>query len=241
MQYLHETEPKDYSDLASGRVLYNRRGATAFPVRLASEIFLRSLDYLRDRKVHEPIEVYDPCCGSGYLLTTLAFLHSSRLSRIVASDVDPDMVFLARRNLALLTPAGIDGRMLEIESHLERFGKDSHRKALEAAARLQATRDSCGQQLEIQCFRANALVGLEGTRPVDLVLSDLPYGEVTKWSCAGEDCSVALLDSVLAVLKPVSMVAIVTAKREKIKHPAYCRIKHFAVGRRRVTFLEPRR
>lgn len=41
MKYLYEIEFKNYEDFVSGRVLYNRKGATAFPVRLASEIFQR--------------------------------------------------------------------------------------------------------------------------------------------------------------------------------------------------------
>ena len=43
MKYRFEIEAKNYEDFASGRVLYNRKGATAFPVRLGSEIIQRCL------------------------------------------------------------------------------------------------------------------------------------------------------------------------------------------------------
>ncbi|MBG9795269.1 hypothetical protein ABD76_23525 [Paenibacillus dendritiformis] len=41
MEYFFEKKHSGYEDFASGRVLYNARGTTAFPVRLASEIIQR--------------------------------------------------------------------------------------------------------------------------------------------------------------------------------------------------------
>ncbi len=47
MPYQFAVDRPNYSDLASGRVLYSVPGHHAFPVRLASEIFQRCLAYLR--------------------------------------------------------------------------------------------------------------------------------------------------------------------------------------------------
>ncbi|TCZ80752.1 hypothetical protein E0485_00180 [Paenibacillus albiflavus] len=49
MEYIYENQRDTYEDFASGRVLLNASGTTAFPVKLASEIFLRGRSYLRSR------------------------------------------------------------------------------------------------------------------------------------------------------------------------------------------------
>jgi 23S rRNA (guanine2535-N1)-methyltransferase len=41
MEYRYTAERQNYEDFASGRVLYNQKGTTAFPVRLASELYQR--------------------------------------------------------------------------------------------------------------------------------------------------------------------------------------------------------
>lgn len=93
LKYIYEKKQQNYEDFASGRVLYNQKGAAAFPVRLASEIFLRSKNYLKKKGVKEPITIYDPCCGGAYILTTLGFLHGECFSKIIGSDVDKRFVF----------------------------------------------------------------------------------------------------------------------------------------------------
>jgi hypothetical protein len=107
MAHLFETTGRNYGDLASGAVLYSAPGHPAFPVRLAWEMFQRGLAML---KTTEPVTIWDPCCGSGYLLTVLALQHRERVREVIASDIDADAVALARRNLALLTKRGLAAR-----------------------------------------------------------------------------------------------------------------------------------
>src|SRR5215210_5047561 len=104
MPYRFARERVDYSDFASGRVLYSLPGRTAFPVRLADEIFQRCLALRPPEARDGPLTLYDPCCGGATLLTTLGFLHGPKLAALIGSDADPDAVALAERNLALLTP-----------------------------------------------------------------------------------------------------------------------------------------
>ena len=100
MKYRFEIEAKNYEDFASGRVLYNRPGATAFPVRLGSEIIQRCLERVRERHGKGRLTLYDPCCGGAYLLTTIGFLHGQEFSKIYASDIDEAMLELAMDNLS---------------------------------------------------------------------------------------------------------------------------------------------
>ncbi len=74
MPYLFATEDKNYMDYASGRVIYNLPGLPAFPVRLASEIFLRAVRHLNLKTSHQRIVLYDPTCGGAYHLTALGML-----------------------------------------------------------------------------------------------------------------------------------------------------------------------
>jgi len=82
MAFKYTVEHEIYEDLASGRVLYNQRGAAAFPVRLASEIFLRCLALLNDNDMADTCTLFDPLCGGGYLLTSLGFLHANKIKMI---------------------------------------------------------------------------------------------------------------------------------------------------------------
>lgn len=76
MHYKYINSKESYGDLASGKVLYNFLGLTAFPVRLANEMMQRCFAYLKNLNCNAPFTIYDPCCGGGYILTTLGFLHS---------------------------------------------------------------------------------------------------------------------------------------------------------------------
>src|SRR5215216_7133062 len=117
MQYKYEKENQDYSDLASGRVFYSISGHPAFPVRLASEIFQRCLaDRETIYKNSTPCTLYDPCCGTAYHLSVLGYLHGRNIREIIGSDIDEKAVDLAKRNLGLLSVAGLDGRIAEITS-----------------------------------------------------------------------------------------------------------------------------
>src|SRR5258707_9906392 len=133
MPYKFALGRPDYSDLAAGQVLYSQAGRPAFPVRLASEMFQRCLAFRAARGREEALSLYDPCCGAAYHLTTLAFLHRGSIREIIASDVDPLAVQLARRNLGLLALAGLDQRIGELAALHHRFGKESHRAALDSA------------------------------------------------------------------------------------------------------------
>jgi hypothetical protein len=241
MQYKFTQDRPDYSDLASGRVLYSLPGHPAFPVRLASEIFQRCMAIRDDSN---PCVLCDPCCGAAYHLSVLGFLHGEQIQEILASDADEKAVTLAGQNLGLLTPAGLDRRIDQISDLLKQYGKDSHAEALASAERLKSMLPSA--QLKTKTFRASATDGkslLENIKPhsVDIVLTDVPYGQGSSWAYAEGSLNPlwSMLEALRGILSPSGLAAIISDKGQKAAHESYQRVKQFQVGKRRVTILKP--
>jgi 23S rRNA (guanine2535-N1)-methyltransferase len=243
MPYRYPNEDLDYTDFASGRVIYNQPGAPAFPVRLASEIFQRAM---HAREQTALVRLYDPVCGGAYHLAALGFLHGREIQSITASDIDEQAITLATRNLGLLSPTGLDRREEEIRHMLAEFGKESHAGALESLSTLRRRLDQAGHLIETRVFRANALDASDlremlSPQSVDLVISDVPYGQLSSWQPAGQQAEPPLwqmLEALLPVLTPGAVVAIAADKAQKIAHPAYRRIERFQVGKRQVSLLQ---
>ncbi|WP_043635612.1 rRNA methyltransferase [Nonomuraea candida] len=221
MTYRHATVRGDYERLASGAVLHSAPGFPAFPVRPASEIFQRALAL---RGGDRPAVLWDPCCGSGYLVTVLALLHRRRVASVLASDVDPGVLRLAGRNLGLLTGAGLAGRAAELDERAARFGRPSYEAAARAARELAAALAAGGGDVphavrRADVFDAEALRrALDGDPPAaapDIVITDVPYGEQTHWRGPGAAAGIAGLPAALtAVLAPGAVIAVTVRGRK---------------------------
>jgi hypothetical protein len=240
MQYKYATELVDYSDFASGRVLYSLPGHPAFPVRLASEIFQRCMAIRGDSS---PYVLYDPCCGAAYHLSVLGYLHGKQIQEILASDVDEKAVALASQNLGLLTPAGLDRRIDQISELLKQYGKESHAEAWASAQKLRSQLPST--LLKTKAFRASATDSaamLENIKPnsVDLVLTDVPYGQGSSWADAEGSLNPlwSMLEALYPILSAAAIVAVISDKGQKAGHEHYQRMEHFQVGKRRVAILK---
>jgi hypothetical protein len=181
-------QKQDYSIYASGGVFYSLPGHPALPIRLASEIFQRCMAIRKAKSLTKPCVLYDPCCGGAYHLSVLAYLHWQKIERIIGSDVDQEILEVAARNLNLLTLSGLNDRMAELSNLIERYEKESHKTALSHAQilRNQVLKWEKSHPLKTRLFRANATdkraikEHLKDER-VDIVISDVPYGQQTAW------------------------------------------------------------
>lgn len=243
MQYKYVKQQADYSDLASGRVLHSLPGHPAFPVRLASEIFQRCREHRKAiYRESSPCTLYDPCCGTAYLLSVLGFLHAEQIARAIGSDMDERAVEIAKRNLELLDPAGLDRRISELSKMVELYNKDSHRQALAGAHALrnETMRAHAVKTLAFQADATSDKAILQNIKPgsVDIILTDVPYGQHSQWSGSAKPLW-SMLDALLDLLSPFSILAIVSDKGQKASHERYQRVEKFQVGKRRIEILRP--
>ncbi|GAA0993348.1 hypothetical protein GCM10009551_055550 [Nocardiopsis tropica] len=179
MSYRYAVERTDHSALASGQVLRSAPGFPGFPVRLASELFQRAMVHTKEERVR----LWDPCCGSGYLVTVLGFLHRERLTRVRAGDVDPDAVALAARNLRLLSAEGLAEREDELRRSARDFGRPEFVERAEATRDLAAGLSAMGGDLPHEAV-VEDVFSLREPVGADLVVTDVPYGEMTSWAGA---------------------------------------------------------
>ncbi len=246
MPYRFVTENQDYSIYASGQVFYTLPGYPALPVRLVDEMFQRCQSV---RQVSGPCTIYDPCCGGAYHLSVLAYLHWSEIGAIIASDIGEEAVALAGRNLSLLTIDGLERRTAEIAGRLAAYGKSSYAEALAGAEKLHQRLVELVKQHPIatRLFRADitkdSVRDEVGPRPVDVVLTDIPYGWHTSWHLSGQEEAGGpppawrMLETLIEVISPRTVLAIAADKGQKVAHERYRRVERFQVGKRQVVLL----
>lgn len=249
MQYRFVTTAPDYSDLASGRVIHSRPGVPALPVRLISEIFQRCLVHYRVQGGSERLLLYDPCCGGAYHLTVLGLLHGQEIRQIVASDVDGEILETARRNLALLTPGGLNERRVQLADLYANFAKPVHTAALSSLERLAPQVDCRGKipstLFQVDATDPNALANHLDPATIPLVITDIPYGQHSHWQ---EETAVTapaipsllrMLDTLHPFLAPNAVVAVISDKGQHARHPAYAQLERLRAGKRQIIILQP--
>ncbi|RKS07230.1 RRNA methyltransferase AviRa [Nocardiopsis sp. Huas11] len=237
MVYRYATERADHSALASGNVLRSAPGFPGFPVRLASELFQRGLAHVPQDRVR----MWDPCCGSGYLMTVLGLLHRDRIVHARATDVDPDAVALAVRNLALLTRDGLAEREEELRRSALDFGRAEFVGRAETAGALAAGLASMGGDLPHETAVADVFTLSEQVE-ADLVVTDVPYGDLTHWQGAtpADDPMRALLRSLGRVLPPHAVVVVTARTRRVVLPPAVRALERVKVGNRAAVLVRAR-
>lgn len=230
---------KNFEDFACGRVIYYKSGMTNFPVRLAQEIYGRCVSYLQKK---DDICIYDPCCGGGYLLTVLGFLNMGSINMLIGSDISNEAVELAWHNLSLLTEEGLEKRIRQLDNYYSEFGKQSHKEAIDSAKRLMHIVKKYDKKPTISVFKGDILAKETLTAKdfkADIVITDVPYGNLVSWQGAGQDPINVLIENLMPILKPESVVAICSDKRQKMAVENFKRLERQRVGKRKFEILTP--
>ncbi|NLA84979.1 MAG: hypothetical protein GX854_10790 [Clostridiales bacterium] len=218
---------KNYEDFSAGRVLYNAKGMTNFPVRLAQEIYGRCLEYSPEK---ENICLYDCCCGGGYLLTVLGFLNQNTIEEIIGSDIDSDMLRIAEKNLSLLSNDGINRRILEIEEMIAAFNKQSHIEARNSAMVLKGM---ISNEIKYKVFGCDALKTIDLEIQPDIIITDVPYGNLVNWSDNEGNAVDRLLDSLYEICSSDTVIGLCLNKQQRVRNEKFMRLERQQIGKRR--------
>ena len=221
----------NYEDFSSGRVLYYISGMTNFPVRLAQEIYGRCLEYSTKKR---DICLYDCCCGGGYLLTVLGFLNQDTIGCIIGSDINEDLLNIARRNLSLLSKEGMNDRIKELEGLIEKYKKESHIEAKNSALKL---KNIIKKNIEFEVFYSDVLKGIDQNIKPDIVITDLPYGQKVDWIGEGENFVDKLLDSLYDICHQDTIICLCMDKKQKVNNKKFIRLEKHKVGKRKFEIL----
>jgi hypothetical protein len=228
--------PKNnYEDFSSGRVIFHKSGYPNFPVRLAGEIFHQCLEHLNKK---ENIIIYDPCCGSAYLLTILGFLFNNKITEIYASDISEESIGLAENNLSLLSFHGLKKRESSIIELINKYKKQTHINALNSLKNILVY---LKQEIIYNTFIANILNEDELKNKkfhADIIITDLPYNDLVSWSEEISNPIDILLETIDPVINTNTIIAIIHNKNQKISNKKYKRLNKFKVGHRIVEILK---
>lgn len=232
MRYQFE-HPASYAFLAAGSVLLSKGGSPNFSVKLGQEIFYRCSPYL---PTSESLSLYDPCCGTAYWLTCLGVLNAGKIRHVFASDIDPAFLEVAQKNLQILSPQGRQRRQEQLSSLFQEYQKPSHKMALSHLLHIGEEYLDQYQGPSIKVFERD--VFSTAPRPdfqVDLLLTDVPYGDLVGWQ--GQGGINQLLTQMIPHLHEQSVLAIVHDKYQKISNDHFQRLEKFKVGKRVIELL----
>lgn len=250
MNYKFNVKKENYALFASGSVLYSLPGQPAFPIRLAGEIYQRCAEILDNNNINPQYSIYDPFCGSGYLITSLGFLYKNRISTLFASDISNTAVELARRNLNLLTDTGLNTREQELSNLYRTFRKESHLEALEKIKQIRTEFLNLQPKKTVtKVFQANALSeeSLRINAPaasIDIVITDVPYGNQTNWlknesSNPKTEPIMEFLEAIRHFVKPAGLIALTAHDKIKFsQNPNYVKADYFKVGHRHTYIIQ---
>jgi tRNA G10 N-methylase Trm11 len=206
-----------------------------FPVRLAGEIFCQCLEYINKTG---NLCVYDPCCGSGYLLTVLGFLFNEKIGTIYCSDVEKESVDFAQTNLSLLSINGLEKRKKNLVDLIKQYNKQSHIDALNS---LKNISKYIKHEIKIDTFIADILSknSLENKKfCADIIITDVPYGNLITWSDKINDPINILLNTLISIINENTIISIIHSKNQTINNSQYIRIKKFKIGHRTVEIIK---
>jgi 23S rRNA (guanine2535-N1)-methyltransferase len=245
MQYLFPEHSLAKSDLASGKVLFSRPGLTAFPVRLGNELFLRGVSLLEATGRRPPFHVYDPTCGGGYLMAVLGLLNPHLIGQLSLSDISPEALSIAAKNLKLLSAKGMSDRQAELAALARTSERESHVAATASAARLHAWLDHQSSSLkQTNIFRADATDSnsirshFPAGPSIDIGFADAPYELHSNWQteATGNAPEMKVLLTFAELSVPVVILA--TRKGLKLTNPRYRRHAKLRNGRRVLWIFE---
>lgn len=152
------------------------------------------------------------------------------ITRICGSDIDTEMIRIAANNLSLLSKEGLAKRTAEIGSLYGLYHKESHYEALESCIRLGAINTN---HIQTELFVADCTLELPEMTVPDVIITDVPYGNLAQWSDSNLSPMDAMMHSLHEIASEKTVLAVCMDKKQKIVSGEWTRVERANVGKRR--------
>lgn len=168
----------DHHRFAHGRLFYRFPGSEA--CRFSPQAAYRLLASLA-REDPTPGTLWDPFCGTGFILAVAAFFFPHAFPRLLASDVHPTAVACAARNLALFADERAFAARLAEMAKLRRINAAHDARWADVGAYFETlgrALDFARPAFTAEAFVADAATAARADRPLTII-GDLPYGRAS--------------------------------------------------------------
>jgi cell fate (sporulation/competence/biofilm development) regulator YmcA (YheA/YmcA/DUF963 family) len=155
-----------------------------------------------------------------------------------ASDISQEAVDLSVKNLSLLSSSGIASRKNELQDLFSTYHKESHKDALDSIDRLtKKLKHEVKSHVFVEdILRKDALH--DETFTADVLITDVPYNNLVNWSSNNGNEINELLDAIIPVIDPNTIIAIVHNKKQKLNNPRYKVLEKLSVGHRKIEIIQ---
>ena len=143
----------------------------------------------------------------------------------------------AEKKLSLLSEEGMDMRIAEIDQMIESFKKKSHVEARESAVTLKGLIRS---NISFEVFRSDALKKIDLKTKPDIIVTDVPYGNMVDWAGDEEKVIDRLLDVLYEICHCDTIIGLCMNKKQKVGNEKFLRLEKQQVGKRRFEILRKR-
>ena len=128
----------------------------------------------------------------------------------------------------------MEKRIAEIDQMIESFKKKSHIEARDSAATLKGLIRS---NIRFEVFRSDALEKIDLKTKPDIIVTDVPYGNMVDWAGDEDNVIDKLLDVLYEVCRCDTIVGLCMNKKQKVRNEKFTRLEKQQVGKRRFEIL----
>jgi tRNA G10 N-methylase Trm11 len=147
------------------------------------------------------------------------------------------MLKIAEKNLSLLSKEGIDRRIQEIEQMIASYQKQSHMEAKKSAIKL---KNLIKTHIETKIFQCDALKSINLDIKPDIIITDVPYGNIANWEGNEDNVINRLLDSLYKISSQGTIIGLCMDKKQKVRNEKFVRLEKQQVGKRKFEILKKR-
>lgn len=162
-------------------------------------------------------------------MTVLGFFYNDNIVKLYGSDIDGYMTAHAKKNLSLLSDAGLSTRRAELEELFQGYGKESHQEAIHSCDKL---KEMLVKEIPAEIFSADCTKDLARISP-DVIITDVPYGNLVEWQENAALNPDEMMNRLWDISREGTVLAVCMDKKQKCHTEQWTRVEKQNIGKRR--------